>query len=564
MKLHQHFLRLHSRFGQAGEAPVTLDELALTLDCTRRNALNIVTSMAKMGWVRWLPKRGRGQRSVLAFLIEPEEIAASSMLAAISRKEVHQVIDQVKDHARSASLQQSLQGWLLSYFGHHSEVSTDRQIDTLRLPLRQKLHTVDPLYMNLMAESFVSSHVFDGLVRRSHETGDIVPNLAHAWEVDKRRLHWTFYLRKGVMFHNGKLLAAEDVIYSFERLVHASHRMLYSSIFKEIKSVRAIGPSAVTIELGSANELFLPFLCTSRAAVVPKDLGRQSERSFGSRPAGTGPFKAVELNERCCVLEVFPYYHEGRAQLDRVEIIHVPWDLEPGPELEGSPFHIIPGATEGPSWSRLHSAVSIRKFVTCNTKKTGPLHDPALRAAMFACLTDADEGAPAPPEKASSGVGSALNPDAPLVIATIPQYLRDAERIAVRLERFGCPCRVLPVEPEEFKGGIRLESDLIVFSLIRDQDEELRLFDLYQTVAQHMEPLVRAYIEQELHMIRREPSAEARALSFAAVEQKLILENQLHILYENPVQTAFLPSVRGIAFNSQGWIDLRQVWFPPQ
>lgn len=41
-------------------------------------------------------------------------------------------------------------------------------------------------------------------------------------------------------------------------------------------------------------------------------------------------------------------------------------------------------------------------------------------------------------------------------------------------------------------------------------------------------------------------------------------EHQLYILYEHPVQTAFLPSLRGVTFNSQGWVDLRRVWFPPE
>lgn len=150
-----------------------------------------------------------------------------------------------------------------------------------------------------------------------------------------------------------------------------------------------------------------------------------------------------------------------------------------------------------------------------------------------------------------------------LQITTIPQYANDAECIAAKLERQGYPCTVVSVSPEEFKGPIRLEADLIVFSLFRDEDEQLRLFDLYLTLSQHIEPHTRADIEGWLYTIAREPNPEARSESFSMIENRLLEEHHLHILYEKPTQTAYLPSVRGVSFNSQGWVDLRHLWFPP-
>lgn len=123
---------------------------------------------------------------------------------------------------------------------------------------------------------------------------------------------------------------------------------------------------------------------------------------------------------------------------------------------------------------------------------------------------------------------------------------------------------MVSVSPEEFKGPIRLQSDLIVFSLLRDQDEQLRLYDLYLTLSQHIEPRTRADIEGRLHMISREPDAAARTEGFRIIEDSLTRDHQLHILYEKPAETAYLPSVRGVTFNSQGWVDLRHLWFPPE
>lgn len=555
MKLHSQFLKLHSQHGGATEISVTLDELALTLGCTHRNALHVIRKMAGQGWIRWAPSRGRGRRSCLTFLTDAEEIALQSMKLAISGKDISSALEGIRSHARSSSLQDTLQGWLLTYFGHHEEIRSDKIIDTLRLPVTQRLHTFDPLYMNLLAESFVSSHVFDGLVSRAGEQDKLLPGLAHAWEADESRTVWTFHLRKEVLFHHGKVLTAGDVVFSFERMMKTSQRTLYSYIFKEIQEVKALNTSTVRFVLKQPNELFLPFLCTSRAAIVPRDPEIQKDSGFGRRPAGTGPFKVVEMNDDCCVLEVFPYYFQGRAHLDRVEILYVPWGITPPPSGAGSPFHVIPNpSSEGSaSLSRIHSDSSVRKIVTCNTKKKGPLSDPLLRSDILSCIND--DGHTQPPLTAGPAVT--------LQIATIPQYAGDARYVAERLTAKGYECVVLPVSPEEFKGPVRLQSDLIVFSLLRDQDEQLRLFDLYLTIAQHVEPRMRADIEGRLKLISRESDPSARGEGFSIIEDHLTRDHQLHILYEKPVETAYLPSVRGVAFNSQGWVDLRHLWFPP-
>jgi len=556
MKLHRHYLLLHSRFGGADAAETTLEEIGKLLDCTPRNAANLVRAMTRSGWIAWTARRGRGRRSLLGFLAPAEDIAAQAMLRAIDRKDVARAINQIKFHRQSSALQEHLQGWLLSYFGHHAETRNDRQIDTLRLPIRLPLHTVDPLYMNLLAESFVASHVYDGLVRRSDRGDDIVPGIAHAWEADESRTGWTFYLRKEVLFHHGRVLTADDVVYTFDRLIRSPRRTLYSFIYKQIKSVRALSPTVVRFELEEPNELFLSFLCTSRAAVVPKDLGRIGSVRFGTEPVGTGPFKVAELNEAVCVMEAFGSHFQGRPYLDRVEIVHVPWAPAESAGAEQTeplnPFHVIPNASaEDAGWSRIQSETAIRKFVTCNTKKAGPLADPAVRERLFRGLNDRGDGA-----------GNEAEPVS-LRLATIAPYKADADALAADLGKIGFDCEVLAVSPEEFKGSVRLDSDLILFSLLRDRDEQLRLYDLYLTMAEHVDSHTRIDIETRLRRVLREADPAARARDFDTIEQLLLRERQLHVLSERPLPTAYLPTVRGVTFTPQGWVNLRTVWFPP-
>ncbi|BBI36389.1 ABC transporter substrate-binding protein [Cohnella abietis] len=560
MKLHQQYLKLHSQYGSLDSVEITLDELAHFLECTHRNATNIVRKMTECGWITWDALRGRGRRSTLKFIIQPEDIAVQSVMQAINRKEINQAIDQIRAHKHSSKLQEHLQGWLLTYFGHHSEIKSDRQIDTLRIPVRQQLHTIDPLYMNLLAESFVSSHVFDGLIRTTDKPDEILPSIAHAWEVDDSRTKWTFHLRKEVLFHHGQIMTAADVVYTFERLIRSSHRTLYSFIPKQIKSVRALNLTTVCFELEEPNELFLPFLCTSRAAIVPKDLRQLGTSRFGTTPIGTGPFKVTEMSERVCVLEVFTPYFQGRAHLDRVEIVHVPWESENGQGDPLSPFHIIhsPSAAEK-TWSHIHSDTTVRKFVTCNTQKAGSLNDPTIRAHVL----DSLRGKIAPLPASDGQEGLIYEHPISLQLATIPPYKQDADSLANKLELCGYSCKVVSATPEEFKGAIRLESDLILFSLFRDQDEQLRLFDLYLTIAEHVDPHTRIDIEKLLSVVKVELDPIKRSHNLNLIEQLLIKEHQLCVVSERPLPTAYLPSVRGVTFNSQGWVNLRTIWFPP-
>ncbi len=551
-------MQLHSCFGEGGETLITLDELAESLACTHRNMLFVLNRMRDQGWIIWTPAHGRGRRSHLSFQANPEDIALKLIMKSVTQKEIHQVIEQVRLFSHSPAFDERLQQWLLTYFGHSSEIVDHKLIDTLRLPIGQKILTIDPIYTNLLAESFISSHVYDGLVRRSSASSDVIPNIAHAWEVDHSRKRWTFFLRKGITFHNGKPLEAEDVVFTIERLLQSSHRMLYRSIFDGIRTVHATDPLTVHIELQEQNELFLSLLCTNRAAIVPNRLADSGEDKFGTVPIGSGPFKIVDMNEGACILEVFSDYYAGRPHLDRVEILYVPFEDKQSHRFSINPFQVIHNPNspnyQGEAWSQIHSNITIRKFVTCNTLKSGPLTNSETRTHLFKCLDNMTElGIKHTPSQETRN----------LKLITIEQYKQDANALASTLEKFGYDCRIMLASPEEFKGSVRLESDLILFSIIRDQDEQLRLYDLYSSLSEHVEAHTRTYIHAILHRICNESDPSSRIELFQQIENQLIRKRLLFILDEKPIHTAFLPTIRGVTMNAQGWIDLRSIWFPP-
>ncbi|WP_426334663.1 hypothetical protein ACN9MH_12800 [Paenibacillus silvae] len=149
-----------------------------------------------------------------------------------------------------------------------------------------------------------------------------------------------------------------------------------------------------------------------------------------------------------------------------------------------------------------------------------------------------------------------------LNIATIPQYRLDAEQLALALHSYGFACTIHTGSMEQFKGDWRLESDLILFSLIQDRDEELRRYDMYATMSEHLEPFSQAKVRWMMQKIAVSPHIADRKQVLDEVERFLVTEHLMFSLSQKPVETAYLPTVRGLSFNSQGWVNLRHIWFP--
>ncbi|MBI1894861.1 MAG: hypothetical protein HYS14_12190 [Candidatus Rokubacteria bacterium] len=87
-----------------------------------------------------------------------------------------------------------------------------------RRPLEHEPSTLDPPKITDMFAVTVAEQIFDGLVRYDANL-NIVPCIAQSWTASLDGLVWMFTLRRGVKFHHGRELTAEDVVYSFTRLL---------------------------------------------------------------------------------------------------------------------------------------------------------------------------------------------------------------------------------------------------------------------------------------------------------------------------------------------------------
>jgi SgrR family transcriptional regulator len=586
VKLESHYLRLYSSIEGndegSGTIAVTMDEIAAILECTHRNAVLLIRRMCDNGWLSWKPKRGRGHRSELRFLADTESIILRMAQTLVERRDLRGAIEQLQVPSIPVSVRDRFHEWLSGYFGHQSVRERGTRIDTLRFPLNGPLQTLDPVYMNYTMEAHLANQLFDSLVRRQPGSDRIQPHVAHAWDTDTTRTEWTFYLRKGVLFHHGRELRAEDVRFTMERLASASHPLLYRWAFEGIKSVQVIDPYTIRMTLRHPNELFLLLLSTYRTSILPADIVQEYGERFGRQPSGTGPFRLTGFDEALLMLEAHPAYFRGRAHLDRVEIWNVP-DLYRGREAAAlQQFQMIHNArvpTElADRWSKTRNAGMTCKFVTFNARDGGTLTNPKALSGLFDVIrgihwedelegTDVvtatgfmaeDAGSVEVAEVAEMG---AVLAGMQLELCTIPHYEEDARILQAACRKAGIELAVTLLTPEQFKTERRLSADLLLFALPLDDEKELRMIDLYYSMLRHLPERIGAETERMLFAIVREPSSEARGLMFRKLEGLLSSHLSLLVLYKKRLTMAYHPSVQGVPLDELGWMPFRDIWF---
>jgi peptide/nickel transport system substrate-binding protein len=165
----------------------------------------------------------------------------------------------------------------------------------------------------------VYDNVLQGLVKRNSK-GEIVPALAERWTVSPTSQTYTFFLRKGVKFHDGSDFSAQDVVAKFGRARNPDTKAsghLRPDLYKDITAVTAKDANTVVMTLRQPNQDFLFILSRPESLVLPSGAKLEDLRT---KPIGTGPFRFAAWERGVAVrLERNPnYYLPGVPYLDKV------------------------------------------------------------------------------------------------------------------------------------------------------------------------------------------------------------------------------------------------------
>ncbi|MET0429620.1 MAG: ABC transporter substrate-binding protein [Microvirga sp.] len=144
----------------------------------------------------------------------------------------------------------------------------------------------------------------------------VIPGLAQSFEQSPDGLTYTFHLRPGVKFHNGKTMTAADVKYSFERCKNPATGAVNFEVFNDVASIDTPDDMTVVVKMSRINAPFISRLAENGAGVV---MPAGSGETQGTMPIGAGPFKFVrrEFGHEVELVR-FDDYWEGPAYLDKV------------------------------------------------------------------------------------------------------------------------------------------------------------------------------------------------------------------------------------------------------
>lgn len=170
--------------------------------------------------------------------------------------------------------------------------------------------SLDPHLAVAAGTKEVMFNVFEGLVKPTSD-GSLIPAVAESYKVSDDGTQYTFTIRKGIKFHNGEAVTADDVVYSIERCADASGGAPLVAAFSVIQSVEAVDDHTVVITIDHPDNEFLYYLTV---AIIPKDYPDEA-----TGPVGTGPFQFVSRTAQdTIVLKRFDDYWGTPAYLDQV------------------------------------------------------------------------------------------------------------------------------------------------------------------------------------------------------------------------------------------------------
>jgi oligopeptide transport system substrate-binding protein len=199
---------------------------------------------------------------------------------------------------------------------------------------KDDLATLDPAIGYDWNNWSIIKSIFSGLMDYKPGTTELTPDLAESYTISDDGMTYTFKLRSGLKFHNGRALTSADVRYSIERAVNPKTQCPGAGYFSTIKGYDDVAAgkttslaglatpddSTVVFTLTRPDATFLHIMAINFAFVVPKEEVEKYGADFGHHPVGAGAFKFVEWQVgQKLVLERNKDYHiQGVPYLDKI------------------------------------------------------------------------------------------------------------------------------------------------------------------------------------------------------------------------------------------------------
>lgn len=394
----------------------------------------------------------------------------------------------------------------------------------------------------------VYSNVLEGLLKIDRK-GRVVPALAQDYKFTSDGKTYTFLLKKGVKFHDGKPFDAEDVKFTLERLMDPKTGTAHPEYYKDIDSVQKMDKYTVRIKLKSANSMFLFNLARPDSVIVNKE----SVDKLKTAPEGTGPFKFVEWvrGDHITLAKFDGYHKKGVPYLEKVTFKFIGDPSAQIASLKAGDIDVIAydvspeNATlleKDPKFMVLNGYTTTEVILSTNNSRK-PFDDVRVRRAMTYAI---DRNALIKGAMSGYGVpiGSHMDPGNPYYVDLTSVYPYNPQKAKELLAEAGYPNGFEAVIklPERFayakrsgeiiadmlsQVGIKLKIELTEWGQWIDRVFKNGDFDL--TVIGHAEPFDINIYANPKYYFRYESQKFQETLSKAEAEPNVKTRKELYI-----------------------------------
>ncbi|HZO39612.1 MAG TPA: ABC transporter substrate-binding protein [Methylomirabilota bacterium] len=326
--------------------------------------------------------------------------------------------------------------------------------------------------------------------------GKLVPWLAERWNTSDNK-NYTFFLKRGVRFHNGREMRAADVKFVFDRALNPETKHPAVKQYEVIGDIIVKDDYTITFALKSTSANFLWTMARQGSVIYP----REAVETLKSEPIGTGPYKLNEWvrGDRIVLVKNGDYHVKGLPKIDRVTLRFIPdanaalaalkaGDVDAsmfglGPEhipdlQKDSRFQVIVGETTNDVIMAMNNSkkpfsdVRVRRAITHGINKPD-----VVKGAMFGLgrvlgtnvdplnpyFVDMSGAMPYDPAKAKKLLAEAGYPNGfETVLKVAPQYyytVRTGEVLADQLQKIGVKIKIEQIEWGQWLSRVWKDAD---------------------------------------------------------------------------------------------------------
>lgn len=237
----------------------------------------------------------------------------------------------------------------------------EREGGLFRFQLTGDPNNLDPVKFDFQDSSArqLMFLLYDGLVEYHPDTLEIIPSLAEEWQVSEDGRIYTFSIKSGIKFHNGKEVTAEVFKQSWERLLNPQREYPNSFLLQniagaqerlagraqEVRGIKIIDPYTLQVELLEPNSAFLAIVGHPATFPIDVEMADKAGQTYGTDTGlvvGTGPFRLVEWQQnKQLTLEKNPGYFGYVPYIERLEMPIIQDNEEALALLEAGKLHYL-------------------------------------------------------------------------------------------------------------------------------------------------------------------------------------------------------------------------------